>query len=633
MAPSPPSSSILRGAGHKLQKKDSVNLVIPSHTGVPSAIGDACRADLAVVEDPDERFGPYLELVADCLDCPMVVLTVQGDDGEQVVKKADGLRSDLAEEALGLCAAALASRGPIVITDPQAESTLAGRALTQGRPVVRFAAAQAIRAASGERLGALCVLDRRKRRGDGNFESRLRGFAELLARELGLEGRLLGAQRAAELTAVYDRLTGLPGRSLLLERLQALLKQAGERGQWVAVLYLEVSDFRALNRLHGHEAGDRALSEIAQRLRDSLSDGAIVARPQGCDFVAAIPQRPDRRFEPKTVAAALIARLHEPIHLDDEGARTLRLRMRVGASIFPRHGESALTLIDKAAAAQREDGGRHTLAFFSERIDQRRMRQFQIESRLPSALEHDALQLVYQPQVSLDDGRICGLEALARWEDSELGAVSPGEFVPVAEAAELMAPIGNWVLCSAVEQCGRWRDAGMPELALTVNVSGQQLRDPSLASLVASVLEANRLSPGQLSLEVTEHSLVGDFEQASRTMHALRELGVNFYIDDFGTAYSSLDYLRRLPFAALKLDKTFVDDIRHDVDTRTVVEGLIRLAHDAGVMVIAEGVEHRKQATLLRKAGCDRIQGYCFSPPVTADEAFGLVRQRARLRA
>ncbi len=431
-----------------------------------------------------------------------------------------------------------------------------------------------------------------------------------------LEGRLAHQ-------AFHDSLTGLPNRALFADRLEHALARAERRGGKVAVLFLDLDNFKYVNDSLGHDAGDRLLAAAAGRLEGCVRPGDTVARLGGDEFAVLLEEVGDAG-EATRVARRAVEALSG---LFDLGGREVFVGTSVGIALGEAGRERPDDLLRKADMAlyEAKRGGKARYALFDPEAERRSVRRLELENGLRRAIERDEFRVCYQPVVSLKTGRIAGFEALIRWEHPERGLVHPGEFIPLAEENGLIVPIGRLVLRDACRHAKEWQGvcpAGSPP-AVSVNLSARQLSHPDLVGVVEGALDEAGLDPGRLILEVTESVLVEDEGRHADTLRELRELGVRFAIDDFGTGYSSLSYLRRLPTGLLKLDGSFVGSIGESPGEEDLVllSGVIGIAHGLGLTVCAEGVETAEQAARLRELGCDLAQGHHFSRPLTGEAA------------
>ena len=439
-------------------------------------------------------------------------------------------------------------------------------------------------------------------------------------------GRQL-AHRRLSWMAHNDALTGLVNRRHFRERLQAALAPAvpGGPAQPVAAVLFDMDGFKQVNDTLGHAAGDALLRLFGERLRGVVRGGDTVARLGGDEFALMLPgvgagmDEGMGEAEVRTLLERLFATLALPADL---GGKTVALRACAGVALAPRDGADVDTLLghaDMALYAAKRAGG-HRWCFFEPRMHESQRRHAQLAQDLRGALERSELRLEYQPQVCAGSGRVCGVEALLRWTHPEHGAVSPAEFVPIAEAVGLMPRLGRWVLEQACAQARQWPAS----LKVSVNVSARQLGDAQFLDSVQAALAG--LDPRRMELEVTESALVDDADAAVQTLKRLRELGVRLALDDFGTGYSALGYLRRFRFDTLKIDRSFVSDLEADGEARVIVETILAMSRALGLLAIAEGVETPGQARMLSERGCEGLQGFLYSRPLRPENVLPFLR-------
>ncbi|MFA5082070.1 MAG: EAL domain-containing protein [Hydrogenophilaceae bacterium] len=427
------------------------------------------------------------------------------------------------------------------------------------------------------------------------------------------------ARQQVEFMAHHDALTRLPNRILARDRFEQAIALAARESRKVALLFLDLDNFKNINDTLGHQAGDHLLQQVVGRLNEAVRSSDTISRQGGDEFLVILSGLEDENGA-DAVARHIVERLGQPIEVDGQELHTSG---SIGISIFPDDGDEFDTLLKKADMAMysAKESGRATYRFFTEEMNVHAFERLQMQNRLRHALAQDEFLLHYQPQVDLKSGRILGFEALLRWHNKELGLVMPGRFIPVAEESGLILPIGAWVLREACRQAREWQDSLGVRVPVAVNLSALQFRRGGLVETITGVLAETGLEPGLLELELTESMLLHDIDAVLAAMDRIRELGVNMSIDDFGTGYSSLTYLKRLPVNRLKIDQSFVRDMMADPDDASIVRAIIQMAHSLKLIVIAEGVEEVEQALWLEREGCEQAQGYHFSRPLPAAAA------------
>ncbi|HQX25450.1 MAG TPA: EAL domain-containing protein [Pseudomonadota bacterium] len=436
------------------------------------------------------------------------------------------------------------------------------------------------------------------------------------------------AEQELRYLANYDTLTGLPNRTLLGERLAHALIRARRHGSKVSVLFLDLDRFKHVNDSMGHAAGDRLLKAAAARIQANVRESDTVARLGGDEFTVIIEDITDQP-QAERVAVKLIEAFIAPLDID--GRHEVVISPSIGISIYPDHGQVPTDLLKFADTAMymAKDKGRNTFQTYTEAMDAQARLRASMVGHLHKAVERGELHLVYQPKMSLSDGRITGVEALLRWKNPDLGPISPVTFIPLAEETGLIVPIGEWVLREACVQLQRWIKAGLNSTTVAVNVSMLQLLRGELYTRLREIIEDFRIPAHRIELELTESMVMANAEQSISTLTQIKSLGVNVAIDDFGTGYSSLAYLKRLPIDTLKIDKEFVGDITTDPDDEAITATVITMAHSLGLDVIAEGVETPEQLDYLREQKCDEVQGNLISPPLDPERIFKLLLDRA----
>ena len=423
--------------------------------------------------------------------------------------------------------------------------------------------------------------------------------------------------------AHFDLLTGLPNRFLSLDRLEQMIKDAERSHEHVAVLFLDLDDFKKVNDSLGHEVGDRLLKQAAERLNSNVRDYDTVGRLGGDEFIVILGGLAEIDRSGR-VAEQMLEQFHRPFRLD---GRELVLTASLGVAIYPEDGNSPAELLRNADTAMycSKEAGRNTYHYYTESMNQGVARRLELEEQLRGALLRDEFWVLYQPQIEIASGRLIGTEALLRWYNPRLGEVSPAEFIPIAEQTGLIVSIGEYVLTRALAQLARWQRVVGPGLRMAVNISPRQFRDPQLVGFIERALRREDIEPCDLELEITEGVLMSGHSHVDQALTAMNRIGLTLAMDDFGTGYSSLSYLRRYPFDILKIDRSFIDDINLDEADRELVNATIAMAHGLGLKVVAEGVETADQLECLRSQGCDYAQGFHFSRPIPGEQVLALM--------
>ncbi|MDO8413969.1 MAG: EAL domain-containing protein [Gallionellaceae bacterium] len=425
--------------------------------------------------------------------------------------------------------------------------------------------------------------------------------------------------------AYYDVLTGLPSRILFQDRLNHALNQASRYETDLALLFLDLDDFKNINDSLGHNTGDLLLKQLATRLTACVREGDTVARLGGDEFVVVLAEIAVEE-DISLVAQKIIKLITEPFIVD---SHELFVTCSVGIALYPKDGEDSQTLLKNADAAlyQAKSQGRNNAQFCTAEMNAKALERLTLENSLRQALKREEFLLHYQPRVDLRSGLITGVEALVRWQQKPgLQLVPPGKFIPIAEDCGLIVPIGVWVLHTACAQNKAWQQAGLKPVCVAVNLSARQFRQQDLVEVVSRVLQETGLDPTLLELELTESLIMQNVNTAIDTLTQLKDMGVKLSIDDFGTGYSSLSYLKRFPIDFLKIDQSFVRDITTDKDDAAIAKTIISMSHDMELKVIAEGVETEAQESFLRQYHCDEMQGYFFSKPVPATGIASLLK-------
>jgi diguanylate cyclase (GGDEF)-like protein len=425
-------------------------------------------------------------------------------------------------------------------------------------------------------------------------------------------------QQKLSYLARYDPLTGLINRFLFGDRLESAIARAKRDETLVALMFLDLDDFKAVNDHYGHGTGDALLKQVAKRIVGAVRETDSVARIGGDEFTV-ILESGSRLEDASQVATKILDSVAEPYLV---GNRELRVTASIGIAMYPLDGDSSQALLRDADIAMysAKAAGPNNYQYFTAKLRQSTSERLRLIDGLRRAVATgDGLRLVYQPWIHADTGKVAGVEALLRWEHPELGMVPTERFIGLAEQTDLIVPLGLWAMNEACTQLKKWHDSGMERFAISINVSPRQLRRGNLAEVLESTLNRTGLDAGWLKVELTERTLVEDTETARRTLDRLRAIGVAIAVDDFGTGYSSLSYLKSFPIDAIKIDREFVRDSVTDEDTATVAQSMVALAKSLRLGVIAEGVETREQLDMVRSHGCTLVQGFYISRPLAAD--------------
>lgn len=461
-----------------------------------------------------------------------------------------------------------------------------------------------------------------------NYLSRMRQANESLViatiESHNLVDQIQRAHSQMDHLAHHDVLTDLPNRILLMDRLNQAIELARRQGKQLAVMFMDLDHFKHINDSLGHAVGDQLLQSVTQRLLACVRHSDTVSRQGGDEFLLLLPtieHAEDAALSAQKMLVALV-----PPHIIEQ--HELHIGISIGISVYPDDGHDAETLIKCADTAMyyAKESGRNNYKFFEQSMNVRAVQRQSIEASLRRALERQEFVLHYQPKVNLESKVMVGVEALIRWQHPEHGLLPPSQFVPIAEDCGLILSIGRWVLHEACRQAQAWQQAGLRPIAVAVNTSAIEFRDPDFLANVRTTLQETGLAPGCLELELTESVLMRDAEATNRMLHALADLGVKLTVDDFGTGYSSLSYLRQFPIHTLKIDQSFVRQMTNSPDDASLVSAVINMGKSLNQRVIAEGVETPEQHAFLLAEQCDEGQGYYFGRPMGADALAALLQ-------
>ena len=464
-------------------------------------------------------------------------------------------------------------------------------------------------------------------------------IGELTSAFEDMAGSLEQSNEQIRFLAYHDSLTGLPNRTMFKEFLDRSIAHARRNQQQLAMLFLDIDDFKKINDTMGHQAGDMLLQDVAERLTrvlrgdDFIAVGSsvdapneVLARLGGDEFIILLPDIADS-YVPSTVAQRLIDVLSNPITINGDECH---VSASIGITIYPSDGQNAGELTKNADIAMyhAKERGKNAYQYFENSMNTAALERAKLESRLRTALEQNHFELHYQPQIHGSTKEIVGLEALLRWRDPDDGLISPNNFIPLAEKSGLILPIGEWVLHEACRQARAWQKAGYSVNLISVNVSSIQFARQDVAAIVQEALSRSKLDPGCLEIEITESAIMSDPELAVQTLEKIKSLGVSIALDDFGTGYSSLSHLRRFPIDTLKIDRDFVREIDEKLADAEIVEAIAAMAHTLCLRVVVEGIERESQLDIVINRKCDIIQGFLFSRPLPANEIVYLLADR-----
>lgn len=425
-------------------------------------------------------------------------------------------------------------------------------------------------------------------------------------------------EKKIEHLASYDTLTGLPNRALLIDRLHQALALAQREGRELALLYLDLDNFKNLNDTKGHDRGDRFLKEVARRLDGCVGESGTLARIGGDEFVILLHSLSGEEEAAAAIAREVQAVFAEPFLIDEEEFYS---STSIGIALYPGDGSDGAELLMAADAAmyQAKNEGRSNYQFFCQEINDRIMRRVALANGMRQGIGRGEFFLHYQPQWDLATACLTGVEALLRWDSADFGRVGPDEFIPIAESSGLILELGELVLQTACRQAKSWSDANS-KIKVAINISGRQLKQPDFLKTVERIVAETGVSPDSLELEFTEGVIMEKAEKNIDTLLALKRLGFRLSIDDFGTGYSSLNYLKHFPIDAIKIDRSFIKEVESNSDDAAITEAIISMAHSLKLKVIAEGVENGRQLLFLQNRNCDEAQGFYLALPMTCSD-------------
>ncbi|QZY54840.1 EAL domain-containing protein [Crassaminicella profunda] len=443
------------------------------------------------------------------------------------------------------------------------------------------------------------------------------------------EEELLKKREQIHHLAYYDSLTGLPNRALFEEKISIALEEAKLNKGKLALLYMDLDNFKKVNDTIGHMFGDLLLKNVGRLLKKYLGGRATVTRLGGDEFVAVLPKIEGSQ-ELIPIIENMIKSFQNPWILDDS---EFYITVSIGITLYPKDGETSHILLKNADTAMysAKNNGKNSYHFYTPDLNEKMLEKLEMENNLRHAVERDEFIVYYQPKVQIHTGRIVGAEALIRWKHPTKGMIPPSQFIPIAEETRLIVPIGEWVLRNACRQNKTWQELGYHSMVVSVNLSVIQIQQPNFVETVKKILKETGIKPSCLELEITENIIMKDFECANNILNNLRKLGIGISLDDFGKGYSSLNYLKQLEIDVLKIDKAFVDDITENNHQQAIVKAVIDMAHSMNIVVVAEGVETWEQFKFLKDLHCDKVQGYLFSKPLPVIEMEVMMRGKKKI--
>lgn len=568
----------------------------------------------------EERFDRYTRLISQMLGVPAATISLV-DEHRQWFKSHVGMDVCETPREASFCTYAI-QQDFLEVPDALRDDFFRNHPLVVGEPFIRFYAGTVLRGPSGQPVGTLCAIDYRPRKLSETERSWLLTLGRMVEEEINHHAELAHYRRSVQDVTLRDPGTGLPGELLFREALGDLVHIADAEQRQLVVVHLRVDNLDAIFRVHGRGTRDRVLEHLADHLTASDTRTLAAGRLSATSFGLVMHVTSARGvFD---VLLPVINTLSEPIEQD---GHAVRAEIYAGVSVFPEDGGDAQELQDRARTALENPYSHQRVHLFTRKGEEHAIRHHRVEQRLEVALRDGLLTFNYQPIFAADGASIVGFETLARWHDDQMGTVSPREFIPIIERNDrLSRMLTQAALRTGCEQARRWlATPGNLPLRVSVNIPARELYRDDCIEMVLAVLEETGLDANRLMLELTEESLVTDFDRAIRTMRALAHHDIQLALDDFGTGYSSLNYLRRLPVNVLKIDKSFVDDLPDDREAVELASGILNIAHAMGLSVVAEGIEHEAQRALLERLGCDLLQGFLLGRPVDAEAAVALV--------
>jgi len=572
--------------------------------------------------DPEERFDRYTRLVASVFDVPIVQIALL-DAEREWIKSSCGLDVSAVSREVSLCNAALEAEEIFFIPDTLEDPRFVSNPLVAGSLHIRFYAGAVLRGPNGYPLGTLCLMDQMARDFEQKGRDCLIQFAKLIEQELQVHYLLKHTQEDLEKALFYNPLTEMPNRRLFTQKLTHCLNYKKEEDE-VIVFSLMVKRFLHIKDVFGQKIAYEILNTLHRRLRKLFDVDLNIAHDEiGC-FLLFMQTQPHFSKTPRfqEVVDTLLSVFNKPFLITEASSlpdkKLEMLAGGIGISISPQDGDKADELIEKAAVAMHMNPTRgQTFKIYKEKFSHHIARYFDMKSRLRHAIQHNQLDVTYQPIMNCETGQVCGVEALCRWEDPQNGVIPAADFIPVAEESGLVVPLGEYIFNKTCTHLYDWQKNGYPSLYVSINIAREQLLKESFHHFIKKTLQQIPIDPAYVRFEITESSFIEDLDEAINHMKDIIKMGISFAIDDFGTGYSSLSYLRRLPLSILKIDKSFIRQLTQNGRDASLTHSIISLSKSLRMTVIAEGVETKEQLLFLRAYQCDQVQGHLISKPLT----------------
>ncbi len=571
----------------------------------------------------EERFDRFTNLISDVFEVPIVLIGLV-DSHREWFKSCVGLSTKEISRDISFSSHTLNEIEILVIKNARKDPRFKENPLVLDKPKLSFYAGAVLRTPTGKPIGALSIIDNKPREFSSRKQQQLIHFARLVEHELWYSYYVNKIRIATENASFNDFLTGLPNRHILKERLEQAVEVALSPQQ-IAVISLRINQLQELKSSAGVEGINFIINETSVRLKKILKKSDGISLWEEDHFILFITINPQ--------TSSLLIKLENILNtLEDKfefNEEKYALTTNIGISIFPTDSHDANQLVENSIYAMRllSPDSKPPYRFFSEEATTKLTKQFELEHLLIDALETNALELQYQPKVDISSGLICGVEALCRWTDPTYGSISPNEFILIAEQSDLIIKLGEWVLTEACQKNKEWQTQGLRPIPISVNVSKKQLMKKDFADDIQKILKDSKLHAKYLDLEITESFLI-NMEDVIENLNNISKAGITFSLDDFGTGFSSLSYLKNLPLSTLKIDISFIKDIVSNKHDAVIVRTIIAMAKSLGLVCVAEGVEDASQLLFLQAYQCDQVQGYLFSQPLTADEFARLLAEK-----